>query len=144
MSKFDVNNKILLVRHRRHDQELYININIFISVDIEKYHDKCHIICLKFKGRFLLLSEDCGFKLLFIDREWNSKTFDKSEVDHLCVIPPDCVCKMHNQYIDIYIYIFYIAIDENNIATIIHNLLLPSPPCPSPNLALCAQVKLLW
>ncbi len=35
-----------------------ITIIIFISVDIDNYHDKCHIfISFKFKARFLLQSE---------------------------------------------------------------------------------------
>ncbi len=35
-----------------------ITINIFISVDIDNYHDKCQIfISFKFKDRFLLQSE---------------------------------------------------------------------------------------
>ncbi len=35
-----------------------ITIIIFISVDIDNYHDKCQIfISLKFKARFLLQSE---------------------------------------------------------------------------------------
>ncbi len=35
-----------------------ITIIIFISVDIDYYHDKCQIfISLKFKARFLLQSE---------------------------------------------------------------------------------------
>ncbi len=37
-----------------------ITIIIFISVDIDNYHDKCQIfISFKFKARFLLQSESC-------------------------------------------------------------------------------------
>ncbi len=37
-----------------------ITIIVFISVDIDNYHDKCHIfISFKFKARFLLQSDSC-------------------------------------------------------------------------------------
>ncbi len=37
-----------------------ITIIIFLSVDIDNYHDKCQIfISFKFKARFLLQSESC-------------------------------------------------------------------------------------
>ena len=41
----------------------YIKINISISVNFDNYHNKCHIIYIKFKDSILLLSEGCGFKL---------------------------------------------------------------------------------
>ncbi len=53
-------------------------IFFFISVDIDNYHDKCHIfISFKFKGRFLLQCEpnqtvNCGFKLFFMIRTWQT------------------------------------------------------------------------
>ena len=45
----------------------YITVKRFISVEINYYQLKCHImISLKFKDSCLLMGEDCGFKLLFM------------------------------------------------------------------------------
>ncbi len=57
-----------------------VTIKFFISVDIDNYHNNFQIfISFKFKGRFLLLSENdkkqtvnYGFKLLLTIRTWKT------------------------------------------------------------------------
>ena len=61
-----------------------IKLKMLISIDLDNYRDKCHIIiCAKFKRL-----------IFFTGREWQTL---QTPVDQLCVIPPHWASRMRNQ-----------------------------------------------